>query len=108
MRQLIAYDSHKRADFTYRAEELDSVATAKYVPRTSKFQTNERVLEVPKLEAPFGISRCEFPVHSALADKPRWDPSTGAGGDPYGVEKAMRERLERERVEALEYSRRHP
>ena len=108
MRQLAAYDSHKRADFNYRAEELDSVATAKYVPRASKFQVNERGLDVPKLQEPFGISRCEFPTHSALADKPRWDPSTGAGGDPYGVEKAIRERLEHERVENLEYSRRHP
>ena len=32
----------------------------------------------------------------------------GHGGDPYGVEKAQRKVLERERVEALEYSKKHP
>ena len=47
-------------------------------------------------------------MHPALEGKPRWDPATGHGGDPYGVEKAQRKVLERERVEALEYSRKHP
>lgn len=108
MRQLSAYDSHKRADYNYRAEQLDSTATAKYIPRPNKFQTNERALEVDKLQQPFHISRQEFPVHAALEGKPRWDPATGAGGDPYGVEKAQRKVLERDRVLALEYSRSHP
>ena len=108
MRQLAAYDSHKRADFNFRAEQLDCVATTKYIPRPSKMQCNERALDVPRLQQPHHISRCEFPVHSALEGRPRWDPATGAGGDPFGVEKAMRIRLERERVEALEYSKRHP
>ena len=105
MRQLSAYDSHKRADYNYRAEQLDSKATAKYIPRPSKFEHNERALDVDKQSRPFGISRCEFPVHAALEGKPRWDPATGAGGDPYGVEKAQKIVLERERVEALAYSR---
>jgi hypothetical protein len=107
MRQLSAYDSHKRADYNYRAEQLDSKATAMYIPRPSKFQTNERALDMPRLSQPHLISRCEFPVHSALEGKPRWDPATGHGGDPYGVEKAQRKVLERERLEAIEYSRRH-
>jgi len=108
MRQLSKYDSHKRADYNYRAEELDCHATTMYVPRPSKFQTNERSLDVDRQASPFGISRCEFPVHRALEGKPRWDPATGHGGDPYGVEKAQRAVLERERVASLEYSRRHP
>jgi len=108
MRQLAEYDSHKRADYNFRAEQLDAKATEVYVPRPSKFQTNARELDVPRLAQPHHISRCEFPVHEALEGKPRWDPATGAGGDPYGVEKANRKVLERERVEALEYSRRHP
>ena len=108
MRQLSSYDSHKRADYNYRAEQLDSDATARYIPRPSKFQTNERAIDIPRLAQPHHISRCEFPVHSALEGKPRWDPATGHGGDPYGNEKAKRAVLERERVEALEYSQRHP
>ena len=82
------YDSQKRADFNYRAEQLDDRATAMYIARPSKFETNERALNVPRLAQPHLISRCEFPVHTALEGKPRWDPATGAGGDPYGVEKA--------------------
>lgn len=108
MRQLAKYDSHKRADFNFRAETLDATNTTMYIPRPSKVQTNERSLDMPRLQQPHHISRCEFPVHPALEGKPRWDPATGHGGDPFGVEKAMRHRLERERVEAMEYSRRHP
>jgi len=108
MRQLSVYDSHKRADYNHRAEQLDSDATTLYIPRPSKMQTNERALDVPRLQQPHPISRCEFPVHSNLEGKPRWDPSTGAGGDVVGAEKANRKVLERERVEALEYSKRHP
>lgn len=108
MRTLSKYDSHKRADYNYRAETLDSTATAMYIPRPNKFQANERSLDIPRLDEPHHISRCEFPVHPALEGKPRWDPATGHGGDPYGVEKAQRKVLERERVEALEYSQKHP
>jgi len=108
MRQLSKYDSHKRADYNFRAEQLDDRATTTYVPRPSKMQTNERSFDVPRLDQPHHISRCEFPVHSALEGKPRWDPATGHGGDPFGVELAQRKVLERERVEALEYSKRHP
>lgn len=108
MRQLSKYDSHKRADYNFRAEELDHTATITYIPRTSKLEHNERAFDVPRLQEPHHISRIEFPVHSALEGKPRWDPATGHGGDPYGVELAQRRVLERERVEALEYSKRHP
>ena len=108
MRTLAAYDSHKRADYNYRAETLDCTATERYIPRPNKFQVNERALDQPRLSDPFNISRTEFVTHPALEDKPRWDPATGHGGDPYGVEKAQRKVLERERVEALEYSRKHP
>ena len=97
-RQLSLYDSHKRCDYNYRAEQLDSTATARYIPRPTKFQTNERALDVPRQDAPFGISRCEFPVHPALEGKPRWDPATGHGGDPYGAELAQRKVLERGRI----------
>ena len=102
------YDSHKRADFNFRAEQLDDRATARYIPRPNKFETNERALDVARLAQPHLISRCEFPVHAALESKPRWDPATGAGGDPYGVEKAKAKIMERERVEALAYSAAHP
>mmetsp|Transcript_47307 Transcript_47307/g.94324 ORF Transcript_47307/g.94324 Transcript_47307/m.94324 type:complete len:266 (-) Transcript_47307:322-1119(-) len=108
MRQLSKYDSHKRADYNFRAEQLDDRATTTYIPRPSKLQTNERAFDVPRLQQPHHISRCEFPVHSALEGKPRWDPATGHGGDPHGVQKAQLKVLERERVEALEYSKRHP
>lgn len=108
MRTLSCYDAHKRADYNYRAEELDSRATEMYIPRPNKFQVNERSLDVPRLGEPHHISRCEFVTHAALEGKPRWDPATGHGGDPYGVEKAQRKVLERERVEALEYSKKHP
>ena len=39
-RQLAVYDSHKRADFNFRAEQLDCVATTKYIPRPSKMQSS--------------------------------------------------------------------
>ena len=102
------YDSHKRADFNFRSETLDSVTTTTYIPRPNKMQTNEHALDVPRLPRPHAISRCEFPVHPALDSKPRWDPSTGDGGDPYGAEKANRAVLEKERIEALAHSKRHP
>jgi hypothetical protein len=79
-----------------------------YVPRPSKFQTNERSLDVARLEAPPALSRCEFPVHERLEQKKPWDPATGAGGDPYGVAKANQKKMEKERVRAMAYSRNHP
>ena len=114
MRQLSLYDSHKRADFNYRREDLDTTQKSIYVPKPNKFQANERILDVPREELPFMISRCEFPNHPDLGlrghpiDKPRWNPATGTGGDPYGAAKAAAAKLEKERVEAMEYSQRHP
>jgi len=66
MRTLSCYDAHKRADYNYRAEELDSRATEMYIPRPNKFQVNERSLDVPRLGEPHHISRCEFVTHAAL------------------------------------------
>lgn len=104
----LQYDSHKRADYNHRAEQLDSAATTVYIPRMSKMDYNERALDVARLQQPHHISRCEFPVHSALEGKPRWDPATGHGGDSASIEKHEREVLERQRVECFEYSKRHP
>ena len=71
-------------------------------------QTNGRALDKPRMQQLHPLSHMEFPVHSALEGKPRWDPATGSGGDPYGAEKANREVLERERLEAMAYSKKHP
>lgn len=111
MRTLSEYDAHKRADYNFRAEQLDCTATTRYIPRMSKMQANERLLDKPRLQQPHAISRVEIPVHSALQGKPRWDPSIGAGGaagDQWAADKANAVILERGRVEALEYSKRHP
>ena len=108
MRQLSAYDSIKRADLNFRAEEIDSKATALYAPRPSKLQTNATALSVPCLEHVHPISRTEFPNHSSLASKPRWDPATGHGGDQYGAEKLRERSIEHETLWALDYAKKHP
>jgi len=108
MRVLSEYDAHKRADYNFRAEQLDHIATTRYIPRPSKMQTNERALDVPRLQQPHPISRLEFPVHVALEDKPRWDGSTGHAGDAYHAEKERDIVFQRECAEVMEYSKRHP
>ena len=35
MRTLSEYDAHKRADYNFRAEQLDCTATTRYIPRMS-------------------------------------------------------------------------
>tara|TARA_B110001452_G_C15198303_1_gene415897 strand:- start:317 stop:964 length:648 start_codon:yes stop_codon:yes gene_type:complete len=89
MRQLAQYDSVKRADYNYRAEQLDWQDRRMYVPKSSKFEFNDRRVETAeRLEVPPALSRTEFPVHSALIPKTRWDGATGDGGDPYAAAKA--------------------
>jgi hypothetical protein len=108
MRQLSAYDSLKRADVNLRSEVVDSVDKTQYYPHTSKLHLNERTLDLRRLQHPHRISRVEFPNHPNLMSKPRWDPSTGHGGDQYGADKLRDLSIERETAWAMEYSRQHP
>eukprot|EP00967_Tisochrysis_lutea_P069337 scaffold91074_cov32-Tisochrysis_lutea.AAC.3 len=91
MRTLSKYDSHKRADYNFRAEVLDNEERRMYVPDSTKFHYSERHIRAAeeRVNAPPTSSRVEYCVHPRLASMPRWDPSTGDCGDPY---KARRER----------------
>jgi len=89
MRQLSKFDSIKRADYNFRGEQLDWQDKRMYVPRANKNEFNERHDSgTHRLSVPPALSRTEFPVHSALISKTRWDGATGSGGDPYAAEKA--------------------
>jgi len=89
MRQLSKFDSIKRADYNFRGEQLDWKDQRMYVPTPNKFEFNERHdASAKRLSMPPALSRTEFPVHSALISKTRWDSATGHGGDPYAAEKA--------------------
>lgn len=110
MRQLSEFDAHKRADYNFRAEQLEVQDQRSYIPHQSKFQYNQRHL-LPKgtarLDAPPPLARTEFIVHPQLGLKVRWDGSTGSAGDPHAYAK---ERLAHEKAglnAALENTRLH-
>ena len=111
VRQLAAYDSIKRADVNFRAETLHRLE-ADYVPKNSKLTYNERHLCADARQrlasAPPTTSRTEFPVHPSLDAKPRWDPSTGDGGDPYRAAQLRAQQREEAHRAALGQSRRRP
>ena len=64
------FDSLKRADHNFRAEQLDWQDKRVYVPATSKFEFNERHDGgTSRLSVPPALSRTEHPTHSALIAK---------------------------------------
>ena len=66
------FDSIKRADYNFRAEQLDWQDKRMYVPRPNKHQFNERYdSSAHRLSLPPALSRTEFPSHSALISKVR-------------------------------------
>jgi hypothetical protein len=74
MRTLSKFDSHKRAEYNFRAEVLDNSERRMYLTAGgSKFQYTERHIVAPggRAIAPPSILRCEYAVHPALEDKVR-------------------------------------
>ena len=66
------FDSIKRADYNFSAEQLDWQDKRMYVPRPNKHQFNERYdSSAHRLSLPPALSRTEFPSHSALISKVR-------------------------------------
>lgn len=83
-RQLLAYDSVKRADYNYRAEWLDTRSTESFVPRANKFQVSQRDFlsdnhrSHPNLIRPPYQRQGEEYVHPRLGAKTPWHSSTEA------------------------------
>jgi hypothetical protein len=109
MRTLSKFDSHKRADYNFRAEVLDSTDRKMYVPAgDSKFEYSERhILSADQqAAAPPSLARTEHCVHPDLAGMPRWDASTGDAGDPYAARKARERQAQTELDAAIRNSQR--
>lgn len=109
MRQLSQYDSHKRADYNFRAEQLDNADRRQYIPATSKFQYNERHLQsgAGHLTAPPALTRTEFSINPQLGLKVRWDGSAGTDKDYYTQQREYRQQEQVTLDAALTNSRRH-
>ena len=72
MRTLAAYDSHKRADYNFRAEVIERRPLC-HAPKPSQWGHAE---DDENLRAPPKCSRSEFAVHPSLSRKTPWDSST--------------------------------
>jgi len=109
MRQLAQYDAHKRADYNFRAEQLENADRRQYIPTTNKFQYNERHLEsgTGQLSAPPALTRTEFSINPMLGLKVRWDGSTGTDKDYYTQQREYRQQEQVTLDAALSNSARH-
>ena len=84
------FDSIKRADYNFRAEQLDWQDKRMYVPRPNKHQFNERYdSSAHRLSLPPALSRTEFPSHSALISKVR-PPASFSSHQPPGPTRCVR------------------
>jgi len=109
MRTLSKFDSHKRADYNFRAEVLDNTERRMYVPAGgSKFQYSERhILSADqRAAAPPRLVRTEYGVHPDIVGKARWDPSSGVVGDQYAARKARERQAQSELDDAIRNSQR--
>jgi len=79
MRTLSKFDSVKQAEYNYRAEDLDWKSKDVYLPKTSKFQFDERnLLPAGTTAGPLAKpgTNCEFVASTKLAGKEQWFLST--------------------------------
>mmetsp|Transcript_42252 Transcript_42252/g.92604 ORF Transcript_42252/g.92604 Transcript_42252/m.92604 type:complete len:252 (+) Transcript_42252:256-1011(+) len=109
MRTLAQYDSHKRADYNFRAEQLENQDRRRYYPTTNKFEYNERHItgEGASLDVPPPLARTEFVVNPTLGLKVRWDGSTGSAGDPHAYAKERKQHEKAGLEAALANSKRY-